>query len=409
MKLRHAVVQFLRENYQNLEITQNYQASHLCNVDTLMALFDQQLRNGAYAEQLFCEATAILLRVPILIAPTTSSGRRSYYTLNAAVGGPNMMLANITDNHFQSLIPSNELSSMHLVPTSFPIRNVVSKIPSVRKKPVKRKFHDDNADEPRKKADLRNIRRNQKRTSKKENEVKTLCEMKGIEFINRSEDESDDQWKKRLAALHLKLKRLDKPLQKEKRYRQRLQKKEKDLRKQCENSDVDFIVRAADDNDSKWNKRLDSFKKTLNSETEIPTDTLPTFYHENPKVRSSTERFIEGEDKHDVDTCVVCLETHPVFHPSFDNKKTTVKLNPWKLTDGVCRRCKTDLYNKKALAPRFSGYLTPPEYLPINDNDRIKSNNQHFLPVPPYLQNLSAVEIALISKISVVMNIHTLR
>ena len=157
---------------------------------------------------------------------------------------------------------------------------------------------------------------------------------------------------------------------------------------------------------------LDSFKKTLNNcETEpgIHTDPLPTFYHQNPKVRSSTQRFIEGEDKHEIDTCVVCLETRPVFHSSFDNKKTTVKLNPWKLTDGVCRRCKTDLYNKKALAPRFSGYLTPPEYLPTNEHDRIKSNNQHFLPVPPYLQNLSAVEIALISKISVVMNIHTLR
>ena len=73
-----------------------------------MALFDQQLRNGTYAEQLFCEATAILLRVPIVIAPTTSSGKRSYYTLNAEVGGPNMMLANIPDHHFQGLIPFNE-------------------------------------------------------------------------------------------------------------------------------------------------------------------------------------------------------------------------------------------------------------------------------------------------------------
>ena len=43
------------------------------------------------------------------------------------------------------------------------------------------------------------------------------------------------------------------------------------------------------------------------------------------------------------------------------------------------------------------------------ETDEIRTNNMHFLPTPPYLKNLTTVEMALISKITVVMNVHVLR
>ena len=39
----------------------------------------------------------------------------------------------------------------------------------------------------------------------------------------------------------------------------------------------------------------------------------------------------------------------------------------------------------------------------------MRTNSMHFEPVPPYLQNLTTVEMALISRITVVMNVHILR
>ena len=41
--------------------------------------------------------------------------------------------------------------------------------------------------------------------------------------------------------------------------------------------------------------------------------------------------------------------------------------------------------------------------------DLIRHNNMHFSPVPPYLQNLSMVEKALIAEITVRINVHLLR
>ena len=41
--------------------------------------------------------------------------------------------------------------------------------------------------------------------------------------------------------------------------------------------------------------------------------------------------------------------------------------------------------------------------------DLLRENNMHFKPVPPFLQDLTAVEIALISKITVCINVHMLR
>ena len=41
--------------------------------------------------------------------------------------------------------------------------------------------------------------------------------------------------------------------------------------------------------------------------------------------------------------------------------------------------------------------------------DNIRHNGMHFLPVPPFLQNLTILEVALIRRITVIMNVHLLR
>ena len=63
---------------------------------------------------------------------------------------------------------------------------------------------------------------------------------------------------------------------------------------------------------------------------------------------------------------------------------------------------------KKSQAAKFSGcYSLPEDMGPVCN--KIRTNNMHFEPVPPYLQNLTSVEMALISKIAVAINVHILR
>lgn len=129
---------------------------------------------------------------------------------------------------------------------------------------------------------------------------------------------------------------------------------------------------------------------SLLNEKSIPAENDPLKnIHPDPMVISSIKNFKEGEEKHTVATCNVCKETRPVFHASYHNKTSHVKLNSWKIDkNGLRARSKTDRYKrqKKGNQPaKFSGQLSSEEELrPIYDT--IRHNNQHFLPIPPYLQ-----------------------
>ena len=59
-------------------------------------------------------------------------------------------------------------------------------------------------------------------------------------------------------------------------------------------------------------------------------------------------------------------------------------------------------------AVKFSGYQSNAIDMGPSTDD-IRHNGMHFLPIPPYLQNLSMVEKALIAKITVCINVHLLR
>ncbi|XP_066910877.1 uncharacterized protein [Clytia hemisphaerica] len=165
--------------------------------------------------------------------------------------------------------------------------------------------------------------------------------------------------------------------------------------------------------------------------------------HQNPEVGKSVGDFLAGENNHDVATCSLCKETRPVYNPSFNNNTARVKLNTWNVKrTGLCYRCSQDRYqrnrqkknhNKKdekkngkshitkkneekkenakqsEKPAKFSGYLTTDEKDLGPPSHPIRHNGMHFLPIPPFLQNLTMVERLLIAKITVCTNVHLLR
>ena len=84
----------------------------------------------------------------------------------------------------------------------------------------------------------------------------------------------------------------------------------------------------------------------------------------------------------------------------------------WKINkDGACSRCQKDRLRRrksKIVKPaKFSGIQSIE--IDMGPKDLIRHNNMHFSQVPPYLQNLSMVEKALIAEITVRINVHLLR
>ena len=162
-----------------------------------------------------------------------------------------------------------------------------------------------------------------------------------------------------------------------------------------------------------------------NNVTIIPTHHVgsPTeinSIHHNPKVVQAIQIFETGEMSHTVDSCVTCNETRPIYHCSKPisreqpSETIPILVQPWKIfkKEHNCKRChlERNAHLKKGLlkAAKFSGIYSPECDLGPKHH-QIRHNNMHFEPVPPYLQNLSTVETALISRITVVMNIHLLR
>ena len=107
----------------------------------------------------------------------------------------------------------------------------------------------------------------------------------------------------------------------------------------------------------------------------------------------------------------------------------------WKLNkSGICGKCVKDRKNSKRVtrqvhkkkqannipvddvsmrtAAKFSGIYSPEEdlaYDPKSTYSVIRHNDMHFRPIPPFLKELSTTELALVSKMTVVMNVHVQR
>ena len=76
---------------------------------------------------------------------------------------------------------------------------------------------------------------------------------------------------------------------------------------------------------------------------------------------------------------------------------------------GVKQKVVARQKKKVQIAAKFSGAFS------TDDDDlgpschQIRHNDMHFLPIPPYLQNLTMLKVSLIRRITVIMKIHLLR
>ena len=162
------------------------------------------------------------------------------------------------------------------------------------------------------------------------------------------------------------------------------------------------------------------------------------YLHSEPEVQEAILRFEESEKKHAVARCVTCREVRPVFHvEKFAKTLPRGRTHPmhgesWKLNkNGQCGNCHKDAYSskrkskeleKKKLesgiphtsvksAAKYSGIYSTEDDMALDpsNNQILRHNDMHFRKVPPYLQGLTTTETALISKISVLMNVHVLK
>jgi hypothetical protein len=167
-------------------------------------------------------------------------------------------------------------------------------------------------------------------------------------------------------------------------------------------------------------------------------------FHPNAAVREAGVAFQDGEARHRIDRCDVCDETRFVAHatPPLDADESEaqgrsatqgddgtrpVELCPWRVrfdgnhSDGralgICERCfkdrkersKTGREQQARVCALFSGWRTPVSE-DKGDVDAVEGHNgMHFLDVPYFLEGLTAVERALVARVTVCQRIHLLR
>eukprot|EP00111_Clytia_hemisphaerica_P001294 TCONS_00003706-protein len=150
--------------------------------------------------------------------------------------------------------------------------------------------------------------------------------------------------------------------------------------------------------------------------TSVSNENSTTSLHSNPRVIEAANIFEEGELKHEIKKCKICNEVRTVFHQAPQvqpilNKNDLFPPFSWSVReDGKCNRCyQEEKSNSKrknpSAAPKFSGIFTNNDI----EGNRVPHNNMHFENIPPYLQKLTLLETAMISKINTITNITILK
>ena len=159
----------------------------------------------------------------------------------------------------------------------------------------------------------------------------------------------------------------------------------------------------------------------LNSTNATPTeiDSVGNDIHSNPKVIEAIKDFENGEKLHTIGKCKICYEIQPIFNftKQVDNSTgegSNISTNKWKIKNNdTCERCHKEIAlnqrKKESKIPKFSGMFSEEMDIHHTASDIIKHNNMHFDAIPPNLQNLTTLETALISKISVIMKVTVLK
>ena len=183
------------------------------------------------------------------------------------------------------------------------------------------------------------------------------------------------------------------------------------------------IINEIDLNDLHCHDVADCISETVNEvvvnvEKELRRENMKKI-HSNPNVVKSILTFEQGEMMHEIGSCVTCFQIRPVFHVTKcssqlkEGQPSPIASESWKLfKDGRCKKCHEErLRNRREVnqkPAKFSGIYSVEEDLTPPSNE-VRHNNMHFRKIPPYLQGLSTTEIALISKISVITNVHVLK
>lgn len=108
--LRTVVSSFVMQNEFNLDLIREFKYLNNITENQWQQILLQQGTTGTYADEIFCRCSAIMLNVQIYIMTLRSTENATYYPLNyyGPTSGVIFIIANITDFHFQSLIPKAE-------------------------------------------------------------------------------------------------------------------------------------------------------------------------------------------------------------------------------------------------------------------------------------------------------------
>ena len=146
---------------------------------------------------------------------------------------------------------------------------------------------------------------------------------------------------------------------------------------------------------------------------EVPFDRKEL--HANPKIHEMVAAFTDGELKHQVATCQCCNEIRPQFHSTMPSDKFKFERRKpqavpyWKIfKDGLYERCHKESYRRKKgnNVMTFSGLNSS---CGIDTGAGISHNNMHFAEVPPFVANLTFIEILVIRKIAVATYVYNLK
>ena len=202
----------------------------------------------------------------------------------------------------------------------------------------------------------------------------------------------------------------------------KFQKTEDEYKDKCLKHGLLYEQPLPDETDHAKKKRRKRMNDNLSAkQADIVVKDLSDFeksIHGSKAVHEMIDRFNDGELNHTVHQCCVCFQIRPVFNltePSSkfqeQNRRPLKTHNDWKYSEEkkMCQLCEKEIQSirksKKVNTPQFSGYLTSPEYCMEGG----KHNNMHFLPIPPFLQNLTTIEQLMIRRIITFMQVHTLK
>ena len=225
---------------------QNFRLLNVPNENEWERILSEQERDATFASTVFCYAAASMLNVEIRITTLRSTQQHPTYALNPeATSGAIMILGNITDFHFQSLIPSNDAV------LEYQTVNITTVGSTDNEKLRKRTSNHSSSSENFCKINKlpRTIPSNNEGTiiitkNLTESKIKNICLESKVTYIQPPLNESSDNRTNRIGCLRRKVyhKTTYEPkVQSGKRKRNIEKKTETEIKKMCEEGNIPYV------------------------------------------------------------------------------------------------------------------------------------------------------------------------